>query len=342
MRELLFQLSPEAAHGFALDGIRLLEQCKISSLLLRTPYLPVKIHDLDFPNPIGLAAGLDKDARCIRGFAALGFGFLEVGTVTPRPQPGNATPRLFRLPAEQALINRMGFNNAGVEAMVAAIRAADWPGILGINIGKNAATPANQAVDDYLFCLEHLYRYASYITVNVSSPNTKGLRDLQFGESFKSLLNQLKEKQQALTLQYGLKKPIFIKLAPDMDDDALIALADVLMAFEWDGVILTNTTISRHGVEHSALAAETGGLSGRPLTTMATHAVKVFHDYTGGCMPIIAVGGVMSPQDAVDKIEAGASLVQLYTGLIYQGPMLIHESVKAIQARRVKSDTALR
>ena len=278
----------------------------------------------------GLAAGLDKNGAAIDGFSQLGFGFVEIGTVTPRPQPGNPKPRIFRLPHAEAIINRMGFNNLGVDNLVSRVQAAQYKGVLGINIGKNADTPVERAVDDYLICLDKVYAHASYITVNVSSPNTPGLRSLQFGDSLKQLLEALRLRQEALTLIHGKRVPLAIKIAPDMSDEETVLVAGALLESGMDAVIATNTTLSRQGVEGLPHGDEAGGLSGAPVREQSTHIVKVLAGELGGRLPIIAAGGITEGRHAADKIAAGASLVQIYSGFIYKGPALIRQSVDAI------------
>jgi dihydroorotate dehydrogenase len=285
---------------------------------------------IEFPNPVGLAAGLDKNADHLAGLAALGFGFIEVGTVTPRPQPGNPKPRLFRIPEKQAIINRMGFNNLGVDHLLGKVKAANYSGVLGINIGKNFDTPVENAADDYRICLRKVYAHASYITVNMSSPNTPGLRDLQFGEPLKRLLASLKAEQQKLQAEYRQYVPMVVKIAPDMADDDIREVAAALIEFELDGVIATNTTISRDGVKGLMHAEQAGGLSGAPLREKSTEVIHKFAQALGGKLPIIGVGGILSGQDGADKILAGASLVQLYSGFIYRGPELIRDVNQSI------------
>ena len=305
----------------------------LNGLLCKTPAkLPVTVMGLEFPNPVGLAAGLDKNGAAIDGFAQLGFGFVEIGTVTPRPQPGNPKPRIFRLPEAQAIINRMGFNNLGVDHLLTRVQAAKYSGVLGINIGKNFDTPVERAVDDYLICLDKVYAHASYVTVNVSSPNTPGLRSLQFGDSLKQLLEALQLRQNELTKLHGKRVPLAIKIAPDMTDEETVLVAQALLETGMDAVIATNTTLSRVGVEGMEHGDEAGGLSGAPVRDKSTHTVKVLAQELAGRMPIIAAGGITEGKYAAEKIAAGASLVQLYSGFIYKGPALIRESVDAISA----------
>jgi dihydroorotate dehydrogenase len=286
---------------------------------------------LNFPNPVGLAAGLDKNGDCINGLAALGFGFIEIGTVTPLPQPGNPKPRLFRLPQANAIINRMGFNNHGVNKLIENVRHAEYQGILGINIGKNAATPIEKAADDYLICLRKVYARASYITVNISSPNTKNLRQLQDKDALNDLLTQLKAEQKKLADTHGKYVPIALKIAPDMEAEQIIQIARLLMQHRIDGVIATNTTLSREGVANLPHGTETGGLSGSPVRDKSTAVIRHLAAELKGALPIIGVGGILSGADAAEKITAGASLVQIYSGLIYRGPALICEACAAIR-----------
>ncbi|WP_372598740.1 quinone-dependent dihydroorotate dehydrogenase [Amphritea sp.] len=330
-RSLLFKLDPETAHDLSLNSLNLMSSIGLNSLFrIKTMSLPVEVMGIKFPNPVGLAAGLDKNGIAIDGMASLGFGFIEVGTVTPRPQPGNPQPRLFRIPERQAIINRMGFNNQGVDALLKNIEKSRYNGILGINIGKNFDTPVEKATDDYLICMRKVYDKASYITVNVSSPNTPGLRTLQFGDSLNELLAALKTEQARLAQLHGKYVPIAVKIAPDMSEEEFALVAASLKSYEIDGVIATNTTLSRAGVEDSPVAQEAGGLSGVPVRNAATKAIRILARELDGALPIIGVGGITNGFDAAEKIEAGASLVQVYTGFIYRGPELIPESVKAI------------
>ena len=334
-RQLLFKFSPEVSHDLSLDLIGAGGRLGLNSLLCKAPASnPVTVMGLDFPNPVGLAAGLDKNGAAIDGFAQLGFGFVEIGTVTPRPQPGNPKPRIFRLPQAEAIINRMGFNNLGVDNLVSRVRAARYSGILGINIGKNFDTPVERAVDDYLICLDKVYAHASYVTVNVSSPNTPGLRSLQFGDSLKQLLEALRVRQAQLAQQHGKYVPLAIKIAPDMTDEETVQVAQALLESGMDAVIATNTTLSRVGVEGLVHGDEAGGLSGAPVREKSTHTVKVLAAELAGRLPIIAAGGITEGEHAAEKIAAGASLVQVYSGFIYKGPALIRQSVDAIMALR--------
>ena len=288
---------------------------------------------LTFPNPVGLAAGLDKDGAYIDGLAALGFGFIEIGTVTPRAPPGNPKPRMFRLPEAQALINRMGFNNGGVDAFVRNVQASRFyqkrQDILGLNIGKNADTPIERATDDYLYCLDKVYPYAAYVTVNISSPNTKNLRQLQQASELDALLSSLKQAQSRLADTHGRYVPLVLKIAPDLDDEQIDTIASALLRHHIDGVIATNTTITRDAVQGLAHANETGGLSGAPVRDLSTRVIRALHQVLQGEIPIIGVGGILSGTDASEKMAAGASLVQLYTGLIYRGPALVRECASA-------------
>ena len=332
-RSLLFQLSPETAHQVTLDFLGAAARLRLIPALVPTVApCPVEVMGIQFPNPVGLAAGLDKNAECIDGLGALGFGFLEVGTVAPRPQPGNPKPRLFRLPETKAVINRMGFNNAGVDDLVVHVERAKFDGVLGINVGKNFDTPIEKAVDDYVLCMQKVYAHASYITINISSPNTPDLRDLQFGESLSNLLNTVKQAQIRLSQIHGRYVPVAVKIAPDMDAEQIKGVADCIASTGMDGVIATNTTLDRSGVEGHSLALETGGLSGAPLHKRSTQVIASLHACLGDDVPIIGVGGITCGADAQDKIAAGAKLVQVYSGFIYEGPKLIADSVDAIKA----------
>ena len=288
---------------------------------------------LQFPNPVGLAAGLDKNAAHIDGLAALGFGFIEVGTVTPLPQPGNPPPRLFRLPEREALINRFGFNNVGLEAFIANVKRSRWRGILGINIGKNAVTPPERAIDDYEAGLRAVYAHASYVTINISSPNTKGLRTLQQGDQIELLLRRLASVREELSRAAKARKPLLLKVAPDLSDAEIEAIADAVRRHGIEGVIATNTSTSREGVAGLRYAAEAGGLSGAPIRALATRVLARFSRLLGSSVALVGCGGILSAEDAREKIAAGASLVQLYTGLVYRGPGLVSECVSAFRAR---------
>ncbi|MCP4789831.1 MAG: quinone-dependent dihydroorotate dehydrogenase [Gammaproteobacteria bacterium] len=325
-RHLLFQLSAETAHEVTLDALSAAARLRLLPALAPTiPAAPVEVMGMQFDNPVGLAAGLDKNGSCIDGLAGLGFGFLEIGTITPRPQPGNPKPRLFRIPEAKAIVNRMGFNNQGVDALVANVKAARFNGILGINIGKNFDTPVEHAVDDYLICMQKVYAHASYITVNISSPNTPGLRELQYGESLRQLLARLKQEQAVLAEVHGRYVPLAVKIAPDMDSEQLAGVALCLQEQKMDAVIATNTTLSRQGVEHYANGDEAGGLSGAPLTDRSTAVIAELYGLLGDAIPIIGVGGITCGDDARAKLNAGAKLVQIYSGFIYSGPKLISD-----------------
>ena len=331
LRSLMFRLPAETSHDLALDMIGAAGRLRLADKLVRpVPSQPVQVMGLTFDNPVGLAAGLDKNAVAVDGLAAMGFGSIEVGTVTPRPQPGNPKPRLFRLTEQLAIINRFGFNNQGVDAMLERLDGVRYQGVLGINIGKNAVTPVENAVDDYLYCLRKVYEHASYVTVNLSSPNTPGLRTLQYGEALKALLGQIKQCQQQLAAERGRYVPIAIKIAPDMTAEEVTLVGATLLEEGMDAVIATNTTLDRSAVPDSPYASEAGGLSGAPLTDMSTEVIRLLAGELKGRMPIIGVGGIFSGADAADKIAAGASLVQLYSGFIYRGPELVRECADAI------------
>lgn len=341
LRNALFLLPTETSHDVALKSLACAESLKLLSVFNPAPRsCPVTVMGLEFANPVGLAAGLDKNGDYIDPMMALGFGFVEIGTVTPRPQSGNARPRMFRLPEYQAIINRMGFNNYGVDHLVEKVRRCRGEGrlstnkgVLGINIGKNFDTPVERAAEDYLLCMDKVYAHADYITVNISSPNTPGLRSLQFGDDFNELLVRLKGRQQVLADEHGRYVPLAVKIAPDMSDDELKQLGDVLLGQGIDAVIATNTTVSREAVADSPLSEEAGGLSGAPLRERSTEVVKILSQHLAGALPIIAVGGILSADDAVEKIDAGAVLVQIYSGFIYSGPGLIRAAVRAIAGR---------
>ena len=332
LRPALFRLAPETAHHLTLNGLNAAYSLGLSRLLAANiPGDPRTVMGLTFPNPVGLAAGLDKNGDCINGLAALGFGFIEIGTITPLPQPGNPRPRLFRLPEASAIINRMGFNNEGVDALLANVARANYQGILGINIGKNAATPIENAADDYLICLRKVYAHASYVTVNISSPNTKNLRQLQDETALNDLLAQLKAEQQKLADLHGKYVPVALKIAPDMEGEQITQIARLLMQHSIDGVIATNTTLSREGVENLPHGNETGGLSGAPVRDKSTAVIRQLAADLQGALPIIGVGGILNGTDAAEKITAGAALVQIYSGLIYRGPELVAECAAALK-----------
>lgn len=324
LRPVLFSLDPETAHTVTLKLLKATDMMGLAKLVYpKSPDRPTKIMGLEFKNPVGLAAGMDKNGDYIDALADLGFGFIEIGTVTPRPQPGNPKPRLFRLPEHQAIINRMGFNNKGIDHLLAQIKRSRYRGIIGINIGKNFDTPMERAAEDYLTGLRKAYGAASYITINISSPNTKDLRQLQQGEDIKKLIEALKEEQLKLQQQYEKYTPLVLKIAPDLAREEIAHIAGLLLQFEIDGVIATNTTIAREGISDHRFAGEAGGLSGAPVKNIATTVVEGLAADLNGKVPIIASGGIMSAADAREKLTAGASLVQIYTGLIYKGPQLI-------------------
>ena len=331
LRPALFQIDPEAAHHLTLSSLAAAYSLGVSDCIAtRKTNDPRTVMGINFSNPVGLAAGLDKNGSCIDGLAALGFGFIEIGTVTPRAQPGNPKPRLFRLPQANAIINRMGFNNDGVDKLIENVRHADYRGILGINIGKNADTPMANAAQDYLTCLRKAYPYASYITVNISSPNTKDLRQLESEAELNQLLVRLKAEQQKLADTHGKYVPLALKISPDLADEQIAQIACLLIQHRIDGVIASNTTLSRDGVENLQHGAETGGLSGAPVREKSTAVIRTLHKNLQGALPIIGVGGILSGLDAAEKINAGASLVQLYSGLIYRGPALVTECCAAL------------
>lgn len=331
LRPLLFSLDPETAHEVTLKLLNAAHVSGLSKLFYpEVGHKPVNVMGLNFKNPVGLAAGLDKNGDYINALAALGFGFVEIGTVTPRPQQGNPKPRLFRLPEHQAIINRMGFNNLGIDHLLSRVKQSTYSGILGINIGKNFDTPIENAADDYLIGLRKAYTSASYITINISSPNTKNLRQLQQGDEIKSLISALKEEQLKLQQQHGKYVPLALKIAPDLSDDEISHIARLLLEFEIDGVIATNTTIARDMIADHPLAYETGGLSGAPVKEKSTFVVRGLAAELNGKIPIIAAGGILTAEDAQEKLKAGASLVQVYSGLIYRGPQLIADIVRSL------------
>jgi dihydroorotate dehydrogenase len=340
-RRVLFALDPETAHHLTLTSLRALQRMSLTG---RKPLAPAScartVMGLRFPNPVGLAAGLDKNGAYVDALAALGFGFIEVGTVTPRPQPGNPRPRLFRLPDVDALINRMGFNNDGVDRLVENVRRSTWRGVLGINIGKNFETPIERAADDYLECLRKVYELASYVTVNISSPNTQGLRALQGADQLDMLLASIAEERERLADRHSKRVPIAVKIAPDLNESEIVAIAERLRKHGIDAVIATNTTVGRDGVGAHPRASEAGGLSGAPLTAKATDVVAKLSRELGPAVPIIGVGGIMSAADALAKIASGATLVQLYTGLIYAGPQVVKDCIAALCAPRPETMAA--
>lgn len=335
LRNLLFCLPAEASHNVALRSMKMANNLGLSGLLATDAGIvktaqSKKIMGIDFPHVVGLAAGLDKNADYVDALSALGFGFVEVGTLTPRPQSGNPKPRLFRLKSEQAIINRLGFNNKGIEYACENIRRVKKRGVIGINIGKNFDTPVEQANQDYIRCLRHCYSLADYITVNISSPNTPGLRNLQFGDEFNSLLDALKEEQARLTQEYDHYTPIAIKLAPDLSEDEIESCCQSLLSRELDAVIATNTTLDRSLVSSHPNAGQAGGLSGAPLSDLSCLVLKHIKQHVGERMPIISVGGIMNAEHAQQRLDAGADLLQVYSGFIYHGPPLIEQILRAM------------
>ncbi len=331
LKPLLFQLDAEHAHDLTLKSLKIAAKTNLLNLLSKPAQcVPKEVMGLTFPNPVGLAAGLDKNGAFVDGMAALGFGFIEVGTTTPRAQPGNPKPRLFRVKEVEGIINRFGFNNLGVDTLIENVQAAKYRGILGINIGKNFDTPNERAVEDYLICMRKVYLHASYITVNISSPNTKNLRHLQEKDALDRLLSTLKAEQKVLADKHGKYVPIALKIAPDLEEVQVTEIADLLKAHSFDGVIATNTTLARDAVEGLPNATETGGLSGAPVRKKSTLVISQLSKQLAGELPIIGVGGILNGSDAAEKITAGASLVQVYSGLIYRGPSLVHDICKTL------------
>jgi dihydroorotate dehydrogenase len=332
LRPLLFRLDPETAHNLTIVGLR-----NLHALGLLKPFLPKvapaprRVMGLDFPNPVGLAAGLDKNGEAIDALAAFGFGFLELGAVTPRPQPGNPKPRLFRLPEAEAIINRMGFNNLGVDHLLRQLEACRFRGIIGVNLGKNLDTPIERAADDYLILLDKLYGKVSFVTVNISSPNTKNLRALQGGDELDALLARIKAEQRRLADRHGKYMPVAVKIAPDLEPEQIANMAALFRQHRIDALVATNTTLARNGVAHLAQGQEAGGLSGAPLREKSTQVIQAFHAALAGEVPIIGAGGILGAADAREKSAAGADLLQIYSGLIFRGPELVRECVEALR-----------
>ena len=332
LRKALFITDPETAHGLALEGLRLGHGVGATQLLCKASSIPVTVMGLQFPNPVGLAAGMDKNGDYIDALGSVGFGFIEVGTVTPRPQPGNPKPRVFRIEKASAMINRLGFNNKGVDHLVRQAQKRKFSGILGINIGKNFDTPNENAADDYLVCLEKVYPHADYITVNISSPNTKGLRDLQDEEQLNKLLGKLNARRLELADEHQKRVPLVVKVAPDLEDQQIPGIAGAVVKNQFDGLIATNTTISRDAVKGLRHASEQGGLSGAPLRQQANHVLAAFRDVLPAEVALIGTGGITDGEDAAEKIRLGADLVQFYTGFVYKGPDLVTDCLRAIAA----------
>jgi dihydroorotate dehydrogenase len=333
-RRALFSVDPEAAHELTLEGLRLGHGLGATRFLCRVKSTPVRCMGLEFPNAVGVAPGLDKNGDYFEALGDLGFGFVEIGTVTPRPQPGNPKPRVFRLTGARAMINRLGFNNKGVDHMVRRVSNHRYKGILGINIGKNFDTPIENAADDYLHCLEKVYPYADYVTVNISSPNTKNLRDLQGATELDGLLGRISRCRASLAEELGRCVPLAVKVAPDLEDEAIPAIADIVAQHRMDAVIATNTTIGREGVEGMKHADEEGGLSGAPLKPKADRVLALMREALPEQIALIGVGGITCGQDALDKLELGADLVQFYTGMVYRGPELVTECLQAIAGQK--------
>ena len=329
-QKVLFATGPEFAHELSLEGLRLGHKLGVTRFLGKVMHRPVQCMGLEFPNPVGVAPGLDKNGDYFEALEDLGFGFVEIGTTTPRPQPGSPKPRIFRLPEASAMINRLGFNNKGVDHLVNRVRKHHFKGILGINIGKNFDTPIENAADDYLHCLEKVYPYADYITANISSPNTKNLRDLQAEDELDNLLGKLSRRREELANKHDRYVPLAIKIAPDLEDDAIAVIAQVISHHRMDAVIATNTTIGREGVQGMKHAKEAGGLSGAPLKPKADKVLAALRKALADEVAPIGVGGITTGQDALGKLNLGADLVQFYTGMIYRGPELVNECLQAI------------
>ncbi|MBR7059335.1 MAG: quinone-dependent dihydroorotate dehydrogenase [Neisseriaceae bacterium] len=333
LQKILFAMDAERSHIAALNGLKFLHRLHFDPFPTSIVKVPSSLMGLPIPNPIGLAAGLDKNGDYIDALSALGFGFIEIGTVTPKPQAGNPKPRLFRIPKHQAILNRMGFNNQGIDYLVNNVKKAKYDGILGINIGKNATTPIENATDDYLYCLDRAYNFASYITINISSPNTQNLRSLQGEYELNNLLSKLKKRQKELSERFEKYVPLAVKIAPDVDETQIISMSNAIRQHDIDGVIATNTTIDKSSLGEHKFSNENGGLSGRPLIEKSNTVLKLLtshlNDNQQKTIPIIGVGGIMNGSDVVEKLNNGAQAVQLYTGLIYRGPQLVPESIIA-------------
>ena len=330
LKKVLFLLSPETAHELTIDAFSAVTNLNLAGVIPSPKkQKPVTVFGIEFPNAVGLAAGLDKNGDAIDALGAFGFGFVEVGTVTPKPQPGNPLPRLFRIPEKEAIINRMGFNNKGVDYLVERIKKSKYKGVIGVNIGKNKVTPEDEAVDDYLYCLERVYEVAGYVAINLSSPNTPGLRDLQFGENLVKLITAIKHKEEDLDTQFP-HKPILIKIAPDLTEEEVNELASTFNDLKVEGVIATNTTVTRDAVEGCRFAEEAGGLSGLPVREQSNTVLKRFREQLDDSIPLIGVGGVMTEHDAEEKLKLGADLVQIYTGFIYSGPQLVKKAIERL------------
>jgi dihydroorotate dehydrogenase len=338
LRKALFVTDPETAHGLALEGLRLSHGVGALGLLCRTKHQPVTVMGLEFPNSVGMAAGMDKNGDYIDALGGVGFGFIEVGTVTPRPQAGNPKPRVFRIEKADAMINRLGFNNKGVDHLVRQAKKRKFKGVLGINIGKNFDTPNDKAIDDYLIGLEKVYPYADYITINVSSPNTKNLRDLQDAKQLAALLGTLNDRRQQLTIEHGKRVPLVVKIAPDLQDQQIPEIAAVVVNSEFDGLIATNTTVSRDQVKGMRHADEQGGLSGAPVKHRANQVLAAFRTALPPEVALIGTGGIITGEDAAEKIRLGADLVQFYTGFVYRGPDLVSDSLDAIAREETRTD----
>lgn len=328
IRSLLFQLEPETAHQLTLNALKIIYRPWLAKLLReKFPQKPVNVFDLEFPNPVGLAAGLDKDAEYIDGLLGLGFGFIELGAVTPHPQPGNPRPRIFRIPQAEALINRMGFSSKGIESFKHHLQMRKVPGIIGVNLGMNKSTELKNAHEDYSISMSSVYPLVDFVTINISSPNTPGLRELQDEKYLNHLLGRMKSKQQELMLKHNKKTSLLIKISPDLTEEELFELVSIALKNEIEGIIATNTTVDHSQVIKYQYGDEEGGLSGKPLFSSSTTMIKKIHEFSDGKIPIIGVGGILTPEDAKLKLEAGASLIQLYTGLIYHGPSLIKKII---------------